>query len=160
MVIQRMFRPDGHIAEQAKAHGRLLFGMMARWADGGKGIGRLAAQDHIHGANHRTDGAIGSGKTARRHMRIGIKRHPATVRRGLADRGDIAGWMDAQQVIFGGKGRFDLQKVHPRQCPNYRIQSRHLFRVAGWGDVVQTFGMCDQRSCHVSKEQKYCAQHK
>lgn len=38
--------------------------MMSGGANGGKGIIRLAAQDHIHGTDHGPDSPVGGGQTA------------------------------------------------------------------------------------------------
>ena len=154
VVIQRMFRPDGDVAEQAKAHCSVCFGMMTGRADGSKGILHLARQNHIDSPDHGPGGTVGSGKAARRHMRIGIKCDPASRGGGLADRLHIAARMDAQQVTLGGQWRIHPQQVDSGQRAQHCIQPRDLFRVARRCDVVQTFGMGDECCCHAPKEQK------
>ena len=72
----------------------------------------------------------------------------------------MPGRMHPQDIIVSGQRGIHPQQVHIGQRPQNRIQPRHLFRVAGRGDVVQTFGMCDQCCCHAPKEQKYCDRHK
>ena len=93
-------------------------------------------------------------------MRIGIQRHPARRGGGTAQIGNMPRRVHPQQVIISGQGGLDPQQVHVGQCGQNRIQPRHLFGMAGRSDMVQTFGMSDQGSCHAPKEQKYCTRHK
>ena len=63
---------DGHLIEQAEAHGLARFRMVAGRAERTEGVVGLAGEDGIDGGGGGTHGAKGRFEGAGRHHRIGI----------------------------------------------------------------------------------------
>ena len=73
---------DGDVGKQAEAHALARLGMVAGWADGGEGPGRLATGHGADGVDHGPGGEAGGADAARRQDGVGIKLAEAAIRRG------------------------------------------------------------------------------
>lgn len=159
-MIKRVSGTDGHVAKEAEAHGRLTLGMVARRADGAEGTGCLANHDGIDGAGKCASRAPCGGQSARRHVRIGIERAPAPLRRGTAESRDMGGGMDPQDIIFGTKrGRYS-EKVEPFERIQHGVKPSDLFGVARRRDMAKAIGVCDKGNGHGCREQDAASPHK
>ncbi len=137
VVIQRMYGRDGDGSEQAKAHRRFGFGMVTGWAARDKGGLGISRQHCIHGGTGRANRARGGFKRTGRKRRIAVKLHPAVCGHRCAYPRHIARRMTAQQHVVGRKRCGTTIKRHGGQSRLNGRQSRHLFRVAGRGDMAR-----------------------
>ncbi len=82
---------DRHIVEQAEAHGPCRLGMVSRRAHSAKGVVGSAGHDLIDRVDHGSGGSERRLPAPRRHDRVGVEPDQVVLRRGGADRLDIAG---------------------------------------------------------------------
>ncbi len=153
MVIQRVFRGNRDIAKDAKAHGQLLFGVVAGRAHGDKGVPRLTAQHHVHGLDRATrrapDGVV--RRWAEEGFGIGVPveaREPVVGHLG-AHKVDVVLRMAPRDIGIFGQGRIDAQQVEIFQCALDIGQASNLFRHAGGCDMEETIGVGKKRGFHV-----------
>jgi len=135
---------DGHLIEQAEAHGLARFRMMAGRAERAEDIVSLASEHGIDGGGGGTHGAKGRFEGAGRHHGIGIDIFHALFRQHGLDVMQVFLGVGAENILFlaerrqltfqpGKMGRFedfvdDLDAVHP-------------FGVAFRGEMIKGGGM-------------------
>ena len=148
---QGMFGGDCHIAKQAKPHGFLLFRVMARRADGAKGVVGLPLHHHIHRPDHRTNSAIGRRQRPRRFMGIRVQR---SLGRG-ADCIDMGLRVGQQDMRIRAHGRIYAQQVVFSQRDIYRDQALYRFGMAGRVDMGQAVRVAQESGCHRGNPRQY-----
>ncbi len=107
---------DGHLIEQAEAHGLARFRMVAGRAERTEGIVGLASEHRIDGGGGSAHGAERRFQRARRHHRIGIDIFHALFRGHGVDVMEMLLGVGAENILF------------PAQGANWRLRS------AKWGD--------------------------
>src|SRR5690606_39273667 len=73
MVLARIFSSNGDVVEQAKAHGRVRFGMMSGRPDSTKGVYRFFCKYGIHRGTCSADGTQGGCSGSGRDDGIAIE---------------------------------------------------------------------------------------
>ena len=96
---------DGHLIEQAEAHGLSRFRMVAGRAQGAEGIVGLAGEDGIDGGGCGPHGAEGCFERTRRHHRIGIDVFEALLRRHGHDVMQVLLRVGAENILLFAQGR-------------------------------------------------------
>jgi hypothetical protein len=98
-------RGDSGVVEEAKAHRRRAFGMMARRAHGDESIVYLSANDLVHSLARAAYGIIGRFKRAWTHGRVAVETGVPVARRGLLKPLDVGLGMNTQghfaRAFFG-----------------------------------------------------------
>ena len=139
----RMVGRDGHIIEQAKAHGAVIFGVVSGWPDGAKSVGDLAGEHRVDRRAGGAGGAKSGDTTARRHEGVGVEHHLPTGRHRRQNAVDIGAVMGARQLVDGRRRRHSpIQTVERRrgQGVAHGDEARRLLRMsqarividAGW----------------------------
>jgi len=154
VMIESVHCADSDIAKETKSHRRFALGMVARRANGSKGVLDCSTQNQIDGLHHGTCGAIGGGQRSGRHECIGIKRGDPAFRRAAPEIVDMRLGMDAQNIAISSHWSRKPLEWDALERTKHGIKPRHLFRVAGWRDMAETIRMCDQCGCHGALEQK------
>jgi hypothetical protein len=100
----RMPGGDGRVVEEAKAHRRGAFGMMAGRPRGDKGVGHPPAHHLVHGESRAARGMHRRLQSSRRHQGVGVEASEAFAGRRLLDRRDIGLGVCARERFARGGG--------------------------------------------------------
>ena len=135
---ERVRRGDGHVVEQAEAHGAIGFGVMAGRAHDAESAIELAVEDPVHGIAGRPRGEQGGGVRPRAGLGVGVEAHGAPG--GGGHRGHVCGGVHALQLFARGvPRRHRLQppfEIGVEQPEADRIQPLRPLRMSGSGIVL------------------------
>ncbi len=106
VLLERVFRPDRNVVEQAEAHGARARRMMAGRAHRAKGVLGASADHEVGGENGGARGVQRRIPGQRAHRGVGIQVHDAGAGRSLADRLDVLERMHAGKLAHLGCRRF------------------------------------------------------
>ena len=94
-------RGQGDIVIETKPHRLGSFGMVSRWAGTDKGVGYLAAHNHIDSLHIAACGQPGGSQGIRHHRGVRVGEHPAPGRLHQVQLVQIAFRMHGQQLVPG-----------------------------------------------------------
>ena len=135
MVLTRIECGDGGVVKEAKAHGAVVFGVVARWTKGAEGVVGLAAKHRINGRCCPADGAECRLKRMGRHDGVGVEIFQPLLRCHGVDSVDMFLGMGKAQVLIRAEGCMISHEATKRWCIEHGIhglQAVAAFGVAGW----------------------------
>ncbi len=108
----RMSGGDGRVVEEAKAHRRRAFGMMAGRPRRDKGVGHPPAHHLVHGESRPARGMDRRLQSSRRHQGVGVEASEAFAGGRLLDRRDIGlGVRERERIARDSGGLLARQQM-------------------------------------------------
>ena len=153
--IQGVSHPDGHVVEEAKTHGGVALGMVARRAHAAKRGGGLARQHQVGGFHRRTGRAQGRCDGVGVHVGVGVDRMEAFLRRSVHQLVDVIRRMGAAELLHGGQrrvvGNHVVEQALDQQVVVDGAQALGAFGVVVAHVVQGTVGVRDVGGQHGSR---------
>ena len=148
-------RADGDVVEQAEAHCLVAFGMVARRADGTKGIVEALVRHQIDGIDHRPRSPERRLGRARAHDGVGVNMDVMFAYGLFRERAQDAvhepRGMNPEQILARGLARLAAHQILERlllQAVQHGPQPVGTFGMARWGLMVEAGWMADQTCRH------------